>query len=94
MVESRKNILRSCKEDLNKGKKMSRVHWLGTGLSSVPGLRKLLTEHHDIFVWNRTIEKAKALVGDLTENIYEFDLNEIEKNISTDNSVIIIIHGS
>ena len=70
---------------------MSRVHWLGTGLSSVPGLRKLLTEHHDIFVWNRTIEKAKALVGDLTGNIYEFDLDEIEKKISTGDILVSML---
>ena len=60
---------------------MSRIHWLGTGLSSIPGLRKLLKKGHDTFVWNRTIEKAQNLLGDLTENIYQFDLDMLERKI-------------
>ena len=32
------------------------IHWCGTGLSAIPGLRKLIIDGHDIVVWNRTIE--------------------------------------
>ena len=35
---------------------MPSVHWLGTGLSSIPGLRRLLEKKFDVFVWNRTVE--------------------------------------
>ena len=45
---------------------MPRIHWLGTGLSSIPGLRMLLKKKYDVFVWNRTLEKAQSLLGDLT----------------------------
>ena len=58
---------------------MSRVHWLGTGLSSIPGLRRLLKKNYNVFVWNRTIKKAQTLLGDLTNNIYKFDFSELEK---------------
>jgi saccharopine dehydrogenase (NADP+, L-glutamate forming) len=45
------------------------IHWCGTGLSSVPGLRRLLEAGRDVAVWNRTIDEAKAAVGDLTDRI-------------------------
>lgn len=39
---------------------MSHIHWLGAGLSSVPGIRRLIEQGHSITVWNRTLEKAEA----------------------------------
>jgi saccharopine dehydrogenase-like NADP-dependent oxidoreductase len=45
------------------------IHWCGTGLSSVPGLRRLLDARPDVAVWNRTLEEAQAAVGDLTDRI-------------------------
>ena len=36
------------------------IHWCGTGLSSIPGLRRLLEAGHPFTVWNRTVEKARA----------------------------------
>jgi hypothetical protein len=45
------------------------IHWCGTGLSSVPGLRRLLEEGREVAVWNRTLEEARAAVGDLTARI-------------------------
>ena len=53
---------------------MQRIHWIGTGLSAIPGLRKLLTSNLDVIVWNRSLDKAIAGVGDLTDNILEFDI--------------------
>jgi hypothetical protein len=45
------------------------IHWCGTGLSSVPGLRRLIGGGHKVVVWNRTVEKAREAVGDLTQDI-------------------------
>jgi saccharopine dehydrogenase-like NADP-dependent oxidoreductase len=45
------------------------IHWCGTGLSSIPGLRRLIEAGHPVTVWNRTVEKARAEVGDLTQDI-------------------------
>ncbi|PRX37534.1 saccharopine dehydrogenase (NADP+, L-glutamate forming) [Meinhardsimonia xiamenensis] len=50
------------------------IHWCGTGLSAVPGLRRLIEAGHDVTVWNRTREKAVAAVGDLTDAIRAFDI--------------------
>ena len=38
---------------------MKHVHWLGAGLSSIPGIRRLAKRLENFTVWNRTIEKAK-----------------------------------
>jgi saccharopine dehydrogenase-like NADP-dependent oxidoreductase len=50
------------------------IHWCGTGLSSPPGLRALLQAGHKVVVWNRTVEKAREVVGDLTQDIRTFSV--------------------
>ena len=54
------------------------IHWCGTGLSSGPGLRTLLSGDHDVVVWNRTVDKARELVGDLTSEIRAYDIDTLE----------------
>ena len=49
------------------------IHWCGTGLSAIPGLRRLIGGGQSVAVWNRTPAKAKDAVGDLTEDIRAFD---------------------
>lgn len=46
-----------------------RIHWFGTGLSSGPGLRRLLADGHAVTVWAQPLEQGQALVGDLTGDI-------------------------
>lgn len=53
------------------------IHWCGTGLSAIPGLRKLIEAGHDVMVWNRTREKAEAAVGDLTDRIEVFEMDAL-----------------
>jgi saccharopine dehydrogenase (NADP+, L-glutamate forming) len=53
------------------------IHWCGTGLSSIPGLRRLIEAGHPVRVWNRTVEKARAEVGDLTQDIRAFSLEAL-----------------
>ncbi len=50
------------------------IHWCGTGLSAVPGLRRLIGNGHRVTVWNRTVAKARDAVGDLTEDIRPYAL--------------------
>ncbi len=73
---------------------MSRIHWLGTGLSSIPGLRRLLKKNYNVFVWNRTIQKAQTLFGDLTSNIYKFDFSELEKKTIAGDILISMLPAS
>ena len=42
---------------------MKHIHWLGAGLSSVPGIRRLALLEYPISVWNRTPAKAQAAIA-------------------------------
>lgn len=53
------------------------IHWCGTGLSSGPGLRRLLQRGHKVVVWNRTVEKAREAVGDLAKDIRPYSLEAL-----------------
>ena len=59
---------------------MARIHWLGSGLSTVPGIRRLIEEGHKVSVWNRTVEKAEAatagLSGDFDVRAFSMDAFE------------------
>ena len=69
------------------------IHWCGTGLSAIPGLRKLIIEGHDIIVWNRTISKALSAVGDITKSIKEFNIQELESHLKKDDIVVSMLPG-
>lgn len=43
----------------------ARVHWIGAGLSSVPGIRRLAASGRPFTLWNRTIAKAHAALEGL-----------------------------
>jgi saccharopine dehydrogenase (NADP+, L-glutamate forming) len=58
------------------------IHWCGTGLSSPPGLRALLEAGHRVVVWNRTVDKARDVVGDLTTDIRAFSLAELKNALN------------
>ncbi|MDC0267702.1 saccharopine dehydrogenase NADP-binding domain-containing protein [bacterium] len=45
------------------------IHWLGTGLSSPPGIRRLAATTHPLIVWNRTPEKARLALPDISDGI-------------------------
>lgn len=53
------------------------IHWCGTGLSSGPGLRRLIEAGHPVVVWNRTVAKAQEAVGDLTADIRAYSLEAL-----------------
>ena len=56
---------------------MTTIHWCGTGLSSGPGLRRLLQNGHKVVVWNRTVSKAQEVAGDLTKDIRPYSLEAL-----------------
>lgn len=45
------------------------IHWLGAGLSSAPGILRLNKGQTKLIVWNRRIEKAKAILNDDTVDV-------------------------
>ncbi|WP_164660859.1 saccharopine dehydrogenase family protein [Tropicibacter sp. Alg240-R139] len=69
------------------------IHWCGTGLSAIPGLRRLIEAGQDVTVWNRTVEKAQAEVGDLTNNIKAFDIDVLAKDLAKDDVIVSMLPG-
>lgn len=69
------------------------IHWCGTGLSAIPGLRRLIESGQDITVWNRTVAKAQEAVGDLTQNIHAFDIDTLGAQLAKDDIVVSMLPG-
>ena len=67
------------------------IHWCGTGLSAIPGIRRLIIDGNDIVVWNRTIEKAISAVGDITKSIKEFDIHELKNCLGKDDIIVSML---
>lgn len=67
------------------------IHWVGTGLSAIPGLRRLIDSGAPVFVWNRTVEKARAEVGDLTGEIREYSPEALEAVVSQGDVVVSML---
>ena len=69
------------------------IHWCGTGLSAVPGLRRLIEAGQPVVVWNRTVDKAQAAVGDLTDDIRAFDLDAVAGALEAGDVVVSMLPG-
>ncbi|MCR9146683.1 MAG: saccharopine dehydrogenase NADP-binding domain-containing protein [Rhodobacteraceae bacterium] len=69
------------------------IHWCGTGLSALPGLRRLITEGHDVTVWNRTLETAQKAVGDLTNRVRAFDFDALSAEVVEGDLVVSMLPG-
>ena len=69
------------------------IHWCGTGLSAIPGLRRLIENGHDVTVWNRTITKAQSAVGDLTKDIRAFDIEALAGALAKDDVIVSMLPG-
>jgi saccharopine dehydrogenase (NADP+, L-glutamate forming) len=69
------------------------IHWCGTGLSAIPGLRRLIEGGRAVTVWNRTVEKAQDAVGDLTQDIRAFDIDALGAELGKDDVVVSMLPG-
>ncbi|MCI2393285.1 saccharopine dehydrogenase family protein [Aliiroseovarius sediminis] len=69
------------------------IHWCGTGLSAIPGLRRLLEAGRNVVVWNRTVDKARDAVGDLTDDIRAFDLDAVTAALAPGDIAVSMLPG-
>ncbi len=69
------------------------VHWCGTGLSAIPGLRRLIETGQPVTIWNRTASKAQEAVGDLTDNIHAFDIDALDAAVQAGDVVVSMLPG-
>ena len=70
---------------------MTNIHWLGAGLSSIPGIRRIASNGHKLTVWNRTLSKAEFSINHVKStnvSAKKFDLNILSKSLNTNDIVI------
>ncbi|MDB4598492.1 saccharopine dehydrogenase NADP-binding domain-containing protein [Candidatus Pseudothioglobus singularis] len=75
---------------------MPTIHWLGTGLSAIPGLKKLIENGHSVIVYNRTVDKAiETLSGvDGDYQVVPFSIEAVKKYASTGDVVVSMLPGN
>ncbi|ALE01683.1 saccharopine dehydrogenase family protein [Candidatus Pseudothioglobus singularis] len=75
---------------------MPTIHWLGTGLSAIPGLKKLIEHGHSVIVYNRTVDKAiEALSGvDGDYQVVPFSIEAVKKYANAGDVVVSMLPGN
>ncbi|MCP5076342.1 MAG: saccharopine dehydrogenase [Rhodobacteraceae bacterium] len=72
---------------------MTQIHWIGTGLSAVPGIRRLIENGRNVVVWNRTATKAREAVGDLTDDIRVFSMDALAAALEPGDIAVSMLPG-
>ena len=72
---------------------MSHIHWVGTGLSAIPGIKRLIENGHKITVWNRTIKKAQSSLKGLNPEIQKFSIEALNSNLNKNDILISMLPG-
>ena len=70
---------------------MQHIHWLGTGLSSIPGIRRLAKNYDNLTIWNRTLEKAEQSINHVTKNnvlAKSFDIGSLSNTLEDGDIVV------
>lgn len=67
------------------------IHWIGTGLSAIPGLRRLIREGRPVVVWNRTEAKAREALGDLTDDIRAYSPEALQAALTKGDIVVSML---
>ena len=70
---------------------MTHIHWLGAGLSSLPGIRRMASNNHKLTVWNRTLEKAQFSINHVqSDNVSakQFDLIQLSQSLKSGDIVV------
>ena len=70
---------------------MKNIHWLGAGLSSIPGIRRLASNNYNLTVWNRTLSKAQNSIDHVkTDKVSAktFNINEIAEKVEQGDIIV------
>ena len=70
---------------------MINIHWLGAGLSSIPGIRRIALNNQNLTVWNRTLSKAEKCIDHVKSDgvsAKKFNINEIQNCIKEGDIVV------
>lgn len=70
-----------------------KIHWLGAGLSSAPGIKRLAQGNTELIVWNRSLEKARQTLKDIREQILiqQLDWSVLNAQVNAGDVVISML---
>ncbi|OGQ11156.1 MAG: hypothetical protein A2138_26310 [Deltaproteobacteria bacterium RBG_16_71_12] len=71
----------------------ARAHWLGAGLSSGPGIRRLAVQGEPLTLWNRTVDKARQAIEGLasTAEVRAYDLPSLRAALAKGDIVVSML---
>lgn len=74
---------------------MTQVHWLGTGLSTAPGIRRLAQSDLALTLWNRSPDKAQAIVAGMQgeTQVRAYDLEALAAALQPGDIVVSMLPG-
>jgi len=75
---------------------MAIIHWLGAGLSSAPGIKRLIANGAELWLWNRTLSKAEAVIHNLEGQCQArtLDWQQLANNVSKGDVLVSMLPGS
>ena len=75
---------------------MAIIHWLGAGLSSAPGIKRLIGNGAELWLWNRTLSKAEAVIHNLEGQCQArtLDWQQLASNVSNGDILVSMLPGS
>jgi saccharopine dehydrogenase (NADP+, L-glutamate forming) len=71
------------------------IHWLGTGLSSLPGLKSLIESDYKLVVYNRTLEKTTKALRGVKGNfrVLAYSLSALDAHVRAGDVVVSMLPG-
>tara|TARA_B110000503_G_scaffold7980_1_gene10861 strand:- start:5315 stop:6478 length:1164 start_codon:yes stop_codon:yes gene_type:complete len=75
---------------------MAIIHWLGAGLSSGPGIKRLINNGRELWLWNRTLSKAEAVVEHMEGQCQAraLDWQQLYDSVSKGDLVVSMLPGT
>ena len=72
---------------------INKIHWLGVGLSSPPGILYLNDQRYDLIVWNRSVDKAETLLKNKI-NVNKLDFSKFSKKLDKNDLIVSMLPSS
>ena len=72
---------------------INKIHWLGVGLSSPPGILYLNDQRYDLIVWNRSVDKAETLLKNKI-NVNKLDISKFIKKLDKNDLIVSMLPAS
>lgn len=67
------------------------IHWVGTGLSAIPGLRRLIDAGRDVVVWNRSLDRAREAVQRPDADLRAYDPDALAAAVAAGDIVVSML---